>query len=378
MPFYFRKSVSAGPFRFNFSQSGVGISVGVKGFRVGTGPRGHYIRAGAGGLYYQATLGGDRQDRSYATNPVTTSVPPVGYVQSHEPNVQMLRVSSAAVSAMTDERYVDLLAEMNEKQARISLAALIGGGAFALTLIASANLGVVALVIGSVISCAGAVVGARLDATRRSVVAMYDLQPDAADAYEAMTTAFDRLAACASKWHIDSGGAVRDIHTWKRNAGASTLLDKRPTEMGYALPRVLKTNITPPMIKVGKETLYFLPDLVLVTHAASVGAVAYDVLRISWQDSRFIEEGSVPRDARIVGETWKHPNKNGGPDRRFANNVRIPICLYESIHLTSNNGLNELVQISVSGLAAPFEAAINRLGRTLGRASDTLRLPSLV
>lgn len=38
MPSYFRKSVRAGPFRFNFSSGGVSASVGVKGLRVGTGP----------------------------------------------------------------------------------------------------------------------------------------------------------------------------------------------------------------------------------------------------------------------------------------------------------------------------------------------------
>ncbi|WP_247650471.1 DUF4236 domain-containing protein [Brucella sp. 458] len=43
LPFYIRKSVSAGPFRFNFSKGGVGVSVGAKGLRIGPGPRGHYI-----------------------------------------------------------------------------------------------------------------------------------------------------------------------------------------------------------------------------------------------------------------------------------------------------------------------------------------------
>jgi hypothetical protein len=57
MPLYLRKSVSAGPFRFNFSESGVGVSVGVKGLRVGTGPKGHYVHAGRGGIYYKATIG---------------------------------------------------------------------------------------------------------------------------------------------------------------------------------------------------------------------------------------------------------------------------------------------------------------------------------
>ena len=43
MGFYLRKSVSVGPLRFNLSKSGIGISAGVKGFRVGAGPRGNYI-----------------------------------------------------------------------------------------------------------------------------------------------------------------------------------------------------------------------------------------------------------------------------------------------------------------------------------------------
>jgi hypothetical protein len=40
MGFYYRKSVNLGPFRVNLSKSGVGYSVGGRGFRVGTTARG--------------------------------------------------------------------------------------------------------------------------------------------------------------------------------------------------------------------------------------------------------------------------------------------------------------------------------------------------
>ena len=40
MGFYYRKSVKAGPFRINLSSSGIGYSVGVKGFRTGVSSRG--------------------------------------------------------------------------------------------------------------------------------------------------------------------------------------------------------------------------------------------------------------------------------------------------------------------------------------------------
>ncbi len=155
------------------------------------------------------------------------------------------------------------------------------------------------------------------------------------------------------------------------------IIDKRPTLFSYGLPRVLKTNVTPPTMQVGKENLFFLPDLALVVENGKVGAVAYDTLHVTWQDSRFIEEDAVPRDAQVVGETWKHPNKNGGPDHRFANNRRISICLYESIHLTSSNGLNELLQVSTNGRVQPFASAVRALAATLGKGGATLSLPQL-
>ena len=57
MGFYFRKSINFGGLRFNFSKSGMGVSTGFKGFRIGTGPRGNYVHMGRNGLYYRASLG---------------------------------------------------------------------------------------------------------------------------------------------------------------------------------------------------------------------------------------------------------------------------------------------------------------------------------
>jgi hypothetical protein len=289
----------------------------------------------------------------------------------------MIAVSSGSVLEMTDERYSELLNEMNSKQNTMSSMVGLGMIAAILAFFAAMAVGAIGALFGAVAVVAALVIGSRMDAHRRSAVVVYDLEPDTAAAYEELTKAFDALAASSMKWHIDSGGAVRDIHTWKRNAGATSIIDKRPTEFGYALPRVLKTNITPPFMKVGKETLYWLPDVVLVVESGKVGAVAYDMLEVLWQDSRFIEEGAVPRDAQVVGQTWKHPNKNGGPDRRFANNRQLPICLYESIHLRSRNGLNELLQVSSNGRAQLLSAAARRLVTTTGKRDSALALPAL-
>ncbi len=59
MGWSFRRSKSFGPFRLNFSKSGIGFSFGAPGARVGVGAKGKkYFRGGipGTGLYYRSTL----------------------------------------------------------------------------------------------------------------------------------------------------------------------------------------------------------------------------------------------------------------------------------------------------------------------------------
>ncbi len=53
MGLFIRRSKKFGPFRINFSTSGIGISTGVKGGRVSVGPRGTYVHLGRYGVYYR-------------------------------------------------------------------------------------------------------------------------------------------------------------------------------------------------------------------------------------------------------------------------------------------------------------------------------------
>lgn len=378
MPFYFRKSVSAGPFQFNFSKGGVGASVGVKGFRIGTGPKGHYVHAGRGGLYYRASLGGKQKRASEPTATPKTFVPPPSHPSQAavgEPDVVMHRVSSADVLEMQDERFGDLLDELNRKQAAASSAWLTGAlGVGAGLLIWAAGGG---LLWAAGLLLVGIVVGLWRDTYSRSAVLFYELEDDAQQAYVALTDAFDRAASCNGKWHIDAGGNVETLAAWKRNAGAGRIIARQPTTLTYALPSFLKCNITPPAMRVGKETLMFLPDVVLVVEKEKVGAVAYDALSIRYQDSQFIESEAVPADAEVISQTWQHPNKSGGPDRRFKDNRLIPICLYETAHLTSSNGLNELVQFSRTGVTQPLVDAVRFLAKATRSNAATQRIQAL-
>lgn len=357
MPFYIRKSVSAGPFRFNFSKAGVGVSVGVRGLRIGTGPRGHYIHAGIGGLYYRSTV--RRAGRRGAVAEAAPQIPRELYNQN---DVAMVEIESGDVIQMRDETFGELLDEINEKNKQVRMSAVFCWTGIVFGLIsglASGGIGLVLVLLG----LPGFLIGRWLDSYRRSTVLYYDLEGDAEDAYQQLARGFDGLLECAGKWHIEAGGAVPNLTVWKRNAGASHLVKKNTTNLSYLLPSVIKSNVTPPALGVGKQTLFFLPDIVLVQDGSKYGAVPYGELTLNWQSTRFIEEGRVPSDASIVGNTWKHPNKNGGPDRRFRDNRQIPICLYETVHFQSSSGVNELVEFSRTGKTAAFAEGCDRLSR---------------
>ncbi|TDX48315.1 DUF4236 domain-containing protein [Orenia marismortui] len=61
MGLFFRKSFKAGPIRLNLSKSGIGVSAGVKGARVGVSSKGKgYVSGSAGPLRYRKTIGGGK------------------------------------------------------------------------------------------------------------------------------------------------------------------------------------------------------------------------------------------------------------------------------------------------------------------------------
>lgn len=299
----------------------------------------------------------------------------------------MIEVESGDVGDMRDATVADLVDALNKKQAQIRLGvtaaiclALVGGVA----LLQSNSGGQSAsTIIGSILFVAALpawFLGEWFDSYKRTAVLFYNLEGAAEAAYRNVTETFDALAACHGKWHIASGGAVQDLTTWKRNAGAAHLVNRKTARLAYILPRVLRSNVTPPTITLGNRAFYFMPDFMLVKHGRRFGAVGYDDLRIRDQTSRFIEDGAPPADAQVVGSTWKHPNKSGGPDRRFRDNRQLPICLYDVMHLSSSSGVNELVEFSRTGVVQQFSTALHDLPRRQAQegVGDMLRTGSAV
>lgn len=338
MGFYLRKRLSVGPFRFNLSTSGVGVSVGVPGFRVGSGTRGNYVHVGGAGVYYRHTF-------------------PEHSGASQRP---LAEIDSGAAAAVADSSSEELLEEIRAKRRKASLRPLAVGASL-LLLLAGLTAGWPAVAIGVValLALVAIVAAGRRDRVARTVVIHYELEPRVEDAFRRFTEWARALAGAGRTWHIAASG---DVHGGgKYHAGASELVERHVTTVRMAEPPFVKTNVPVLSIGAGRQTLYFLPDRLLVYDAAGVGAVTYQTLDISASRQRFIESGGVPSDATVVGHTWRYVNRNGGPDRRFSVNPAIPICLYDEIVLRTRSGLNEVVQVSRAGTGEGFAAAVRYL-----------------
>ena len=209
------------------------------------------------------------------------------------------------------------------------------------------------------------------DKLRKTVVLFYQLEPQIEQAYQNLHTAFDLLRGCSRVWHVESRGDIRTTYDWKVHGGASALIKRSRINPHCGSPSYFKTNISIPVLAAGRQQLFFLPDRILVWDSVGVGAVEFDQLDVSFGEQRFIEDEGVPNDSRVVDKTWRYVNKKGGPDRRFNNNREIPVVLYEALFLTSKSGLQELFQLSRTGVAVEFKNAIASMDSAMSANIET-------
>lgn len=344
MGFYVRKSVKAGPFRFNLSRSGVGVSVGVPGFRIGTGPRGNYVRIGHQGVYYGAT--------SSRASP--TAQPPPTPPPSHQPGDVVLQdVTGATSMSLVPTGGDDVIEQLNAAASRYHWGLPTAVVAFAI--------GLFFLPYGLLVWALAVPVCWWLilrDKARHTVVLFYDVNDEAASWFDGLVTNWRWLTESQRLWRIVESGRVETPYQHKTNAGASSLVRRVVVTASFVPPRHLATNLTVPSVTAGQSSLYLLPDRLLVRDGKHYSDVSYANLKSEGTRGRFIEApGPLPSDATQVDQTYQYVNVRGGPDRRYANNPVLPVMLYGHLHLSSPQGLSWQVQVS-RAQAAPEVAQI--------------------
>ncbi len=119
----------------------------------------------------------------------------------------------------------------------------------------------------------------------------------------------------------------------------------------------MKSNVEFLQLPLGKETLYFTPDAILVIAGAKVAAFRYGDVEIVSRPTRFVEDSAAPSDTQVVGETWRFLNRNGGGE----------------IDFKSASGLNERIHCSRVDVSEEFASAVIAMRTTDDVAASTMR-----
>jgi len=202
----------------------------------------------------------------------------------------------------------------------------------------------------------------RLDKKRLEMELVYEMDEKVQVIHDQFINHFKDFTRSSKIWQYLHASRTSD---YKRTGGAGQLIsrigisslssDRKPL-------KYFKTNVDIPYIKLRNTELYFLPERLLIKRGQKFGAVFYKNINIASRVTRFIEDESVPRDAAIVGHTWKYLNKGGGLDRRFKNNRQIPICHYSEYTIQSGTGIYEIISTSKIGAFDNFSKLITQIG----------------
>ena len=338
MGFRYRKSINlGGGFRINLSKSGIGYSWGVKGYRVTKTARGTTRRTasipGTGISYVHETGKNNRGNSGRGSNPANQQ--PVQSIDNNHYDTQ--NIVNNVATEMVSEGLEDMLVSAS-KALKLNMVSNIG---LLLTVIVGFGFPVMFLFAAAFLALKIYV------KTKGSIDLDYSIDADQQSIVDERMKPMIKITECAKVWRIMQTSKVIDK---KYSSGASDTVKRTACKASTKTPFPFKANLQVASFKAGKETLLFLPDKLFIMQGCKIGALNYSDIDTKAHTTRFIESESVPRDARVVDQTWKYVNKTGGPDRRFKDNRQLPICLYGELELSSTSGLNTVIIFSNSNI----------------------------
>jgi len=184
----------------------------------------------------------------------------------------------------------------------------------------------------------------------------YEMDEAAKQTFTTLQSALKVLSQTKRAWRVVAEQSHAD---WKRNAGTGGSVKRADAFVGQVKPPHVEANVAIYGLKATKFGMYFFPDALYVFDGARYGQIAYPDLRVDSSYQDIVEANSVPKDASIVRQTWQYVRRDGGPDRRFANNRQLPVARYGFLQFTSSAGLNVHVYISNEAVSIEFAKHLN-------------------
>lgn len=348
MPFYIKKSAKIGLFRFNLSKSGIGTSVGVKGFRVGVRPDGSsYMHAGRNGLYFREELGSSKNFHEISDGNACDML-------DNDKNLDVRVFSSPGKKVLIEE-----IEKINKFWRRdlIALSMLV------LSLLILFNL---AFEYKNLLLPLAGILGAivvffihKAEVKRRLINIEYEFEDNSVFCNKVIN-AFDMIKRCLDIKAEKLSGPLVELCERKRNSTIISTLDTRFVNLYEALPQCVKSNILFQCVDINGMKLYFMPDGVLVDCFGKWAALEYKDVVVSSNYKSHCPLDSPPADTVIIQRSWRHSNSDGSPDLRFKNNRQFIVCRYGELTISSPKVFSATILLSNGEAAMRFGRCFNK------------------
>jgi hypothetical protein len=202
------------------------------------------------------------------------------------------------------------------------------------------------------------------------VATQIEISKEQAEPYFRMRDVFAALCECAAIWDIKSRQATDRIH---ERTTASERVNRQKVSFSIDECDLIQWEQNVPHLRNAKSGDIFLyPGFILYRAARTAFSVIdYHEVGGSLKLVRFEEEQGVPKDSKVVGQTWAKANKDGSRDRRFNDNYQIPIAAYAHLALKSATGLWEEFHFSDVDKSEQFVNALAAFEKSFASSASS-------
>lgn len=183
-----------------------------------------------------------------------------------------------------------------------------------------------------------------------------DFDSDIKRKFEKVYESFKKLTTSHKIWDITSAHFQDRV---AMRSSASTIVNRRQVNFELKTIPYIKSDYQALFLKnANGADIYIYPTfIVMYTNENNFAIIGINELNFLQTYTRFTETSTVPRDAKIIGQTWAKVNKNGTRDKRFKSNYQIPVVRYGNIKLSTQTGLREEYEFSNYEFTEEFSKA---------------------
>ena len=349
--------------RLNLSKSGISTSVGVRGANMTFGKSGTYLNTGipGTGIYQRQKLSGN--ERSKPQNQFTPTQNPENhiYAESEIISTDVQEITSQDMQGIKDsillahQQKIELNQDLSKVKSKLSSTKIKLSLSY-IFLYGLINKSIPENIRADISKQKETIAELRREIEKCHVKLEIDFDEEFDKKYQKLLETFKSLTTSHKIWDV-TNASLQD--TIKSRSSAGTLVKKKEVRFGFESLPDIKFDFEAMFFKnANGADLYLYPNFIVMFSSKSKFAIiGFEELDFYHRSVRFTETASVPKDSKVIAQTWAKVNKNGTRDKRFKGNYQIPVVKYGEITLNTDTGVNEEYEFSNYELSEDFANA---------------------